>query len=58
MGQSFLVPGQRRQWERFFLSQGKGTMGQAQKVATGQEGTGFFEAVPFRPSTSHQILLV
>ena len=42
----------------FFLSQGKGTMGQAQKVATGQEGTGFFEAVPFRPSTSHQILLV
>ena len=53
-----IVPGQRRQWERIFLSQGKGTMGQAQKVATGQEGTGFFEAVPFRPSTSHQILLV
>ena len=34
------------------LSRDKGTTGQAQNLATGRDGPGFFEAVPSRPGTS------
>ena len=48
-----IVPGQRRQRDKdFFLSRDKGTTGQAQNLATGRDGPGFFEAVPSRPGTS------
>ena len=35
-----------------FLSRDKGTTGQAQNLATGRDGPGFFETVPSRPGTS------
>ena len=34
------------------LSRDKGTTGQAQNLATGRDGPGFFETVPSRPGTS------
>ena len=34
------------------LSRDKGTAGQAQNLATGRDGPGFFVAVPSRPGTS------
>ena len=41
-----LVPGQRDSGTRkLFLSRDKGTTGQAQNLATGQDGPGFFETV-------------
>ena len=48
-----IVPGQRRQRDKdYFLSRDKGTTGQAQTLATGRDGPGFFEAVLSRPGTS------
>ena len=48
-----IVPGQRRQREKeFHSSRDKGTSGQAQNLATGRDGPGFFEAVQFRPGAS------
>jgi hypothetical protein len=35
------------------LSRDKGTTGQAQNLAMGQDGTGFCPAVPSRPGTGH-----
>ena len=35
-----------------FLSRDKGTTGQAQNLATGRDGPGFFETVPSCPGTS------
>ena len=34
------------------MSRDKGTTGQAQNLATGRDGPGFFETVPSRPGTS------
>ena len=48
-----IVPGQRRQRDKeFHLSRDKGTSEQAQNLATGWDGPGFFEAVQFRPGAS------
>ena len=35
------------------LSRDKGTAGQAQNLATGRDGPGFWQAVPSRPGTGH-----